>query len=162
MKDGDKEGDASEFPGLPNLHADEKVMEFSVSEPTKAIVPSDDLPSRSHLHRAVCSGLTNRVSEIIEKLGKVDATKLVNQRDELGFFPLHSAASLCLPEVDSFGFQQASKIARVLLSSGADVACCDLEGTTPLHWASRVGNDELTQLFLMNRSPIGKSASLFT
>lgn len=154
-----KEGDDDNvpgLPGLPNLHADHK-EEASGKDPEPLTAdPLRELDSRSDLHKAACSGSVEEVSQVLEKLKSADATKLVNQQDDAGYFPLHSAAAICLPEVDSFGFHEASEIVRILLAAGANVAACDGDNNTALHWAARVGNDELTQSLLMNRCPVGK------
>ena len=124
--------------------------------------PLRELDSRSALHKAVCAGSVDEVSRELEGLQATEALKKVNQQDDAGYFPLHSAAAICLPEVDSFGFHEASEIVRMLLSAGANVAACDGDNNTALHWAARVGNDELTQSLLMNRCPVGKSLSFRT
>lgn len=159
IKEGDDDNEPG-LPGLPNLHADQK-EEVSAKEPEPLTAdPLRELDSRSALHKAVCAGSVDEVSRELEGLQATEALKKVNQQDDAGYFPLHSAAAICLPEVDSFGFHEASEIVRMLLSAGANVAACDGDSNTALHWAARVGNDELTQSLLMNRCPVGKM-SLF-
>lgn len=141
---------------MPNLHADQD-EETSAKDPEPLTAdPLRELDSRSALHKAVCSGSVGEVSKVLEELEKSECSKQVNEQDGAGYFPLHSAAAICLPEVDSFGFHEASEIVRMLLTAGANVAACDGESNTALHWAARVGNDELTQSLLMNRCPVGK------
>ena len=157
IKEGDDDNEPG-LPGLPNLHADQK-EELSAKEPEPLTAdPLRELDSRSALHKAVCAGSVDEVSRELEGLQATEALKKVNQQDDAGYFPLHSAAAICLPEVDSFGFHEASEIVRMLLTAGANVAACDGDSNTA-HWAARVGNDELTQSLLVNRCPVGKSLS---
>ena len=156
IKEGDDDNEPG-LPGLPNLHADQKEeASAKESEPLTAD-PLRELDSRSALHKAVCVGSVDEVSRELQELPAAEAIKKVNTQDDAGYFPLHSAAAICLPEVDSFGFHEASEIVRMLLTAGANVAACDGDSNTALHWAARVGNDELTQSLLMNRCPVGKS-----
>ena len=158
IKEGDDDNEPG-LPGLPNLHADQK-EDVSAKEPEPLTAgPLRELDSRSALHKAVCAGSVDEVSKELEGLQATEALKKVNHQDDAGYFPLHSAAAICLPEVDSFGFHEASEIVRMLLTAGANVAACDGDSNTALHWAARVGNDELTQSLLMNRCPVGKSLS---
>lgn len=150
-------GNGPGFPGLPDLHVTEEKPPAPLASSASAVrpSPSSDLQSRSALHQSVCSGSTKEVSMVIAKIGKAEAAQLANQQDTAGFLPLHSAAALYFPNEDSFGFHEASEISRLLLSNGADVTSCDADGNTSLHWSARVGNDELTEILLMNRCPIG-------
>ena len=156
VKEGDDDSESG-LPGMPNLNSDQKeAASAKESEPTPAD-PLRELESRSVLHKTVCMGSVGEVSKVLENLDEAETSKQVNQQDANGFFPLHSAAAMCLPEVDSFGFHEASEIVRMLLTAGANVAACDGESNSALHWAARVGNDELIQSLLMNRCPVGKS-----
>ena len=156
IKEGDDDSESG-LPGMPNLNSDQKEA-ASAKEPEP--IPADplrELESRSVLHKTVCMGSVGEVSKVLENLDEAETSKQVNQQDANGFFPLHSVAAICLPEVDSFGFHEASEIVRMLLTAGANVAACDGESNSALHWAARVGNDELIQSLLMNRCPVGKS-----
>ena len=68
--------------------------------------------------------------------------KALNEMDNDGFCPMHSAVSLGPSNM-------AIVMTHLLLSFGADATIVDRFGNTPLHWAARAGNDELTQVLLL-------------
>jgi cytohesin len=65
----------------------------------------------------------------------------VNNRDFLGWTPLHLAA-----------LSGQTAIAETLLSNQADVDSQDDIGNTPLHWAAFFGHSDLVELFLRHKA----------
>lgn len=109
---------------------------------------------RSLLHKAVCQMdevvVRNRLSAVL------DSEASVCYCDEGGYYPIHSSASLRMlnsPRVI------ATVITRLLLTGGADAACTDSKGNTPLHWAARAGDEDVANLLLMKNCPPGMYAS---
>jgi Ankyrin repeats (many copies) len=105
---------------------------------------------RSLLHRAVCemdlSGVQSQLSS-----GSGD---YLEQRDQKGYCPIHSACALCLK--DPVNSAIAGEIVRLLISAGADASIRDLDGNTSLHWAARAGDKGTSELLLLKNSPKGK------
>lgn len=108
---------------------------------------------RSTLHMAVCNGSVIEVSQICSSLAESKSTA-INERDDAGFHPLHSAVALGL--LDQYGpnCQEALEICQLLIDNGADVMCRDRDGSTPVHWAARAGHSEVLGLLLLKSCPL--------
>jgi ankyrin repeat protein len=91
------------------------------------------------------------VTARIEELQRLACTA-----DDKGYTPLHTAAALCMASnVTTYGFQRDN--VRLLLSAGANVACPDYSGNSPLHWAARAGDSDIAYLLILKSCPIGKT-----
>lgn len=101
---------------------------------------------RSTLHRAVCD--MNVMA--IQNCGTGDLAK----RDDAGYCPLHTAASLSMltPSNTNLAFD----ICQLLISAGADATLADSNGNTPLHWAARAGNERVAHLMMLNNCQTGR------
>lgn len=109
--------------------------------------------TRTALHAAVCGGLTEEVTRMLETsqpngqgTDEMRRTQ-VCLADSGGFAPLHSAASLRM--VDDAGNMTALSMTHLLLSAAANVECLDRYGNTPLHWAARVGNSKVALILIL-------------
>lgn len=109
--------------------------------------------ARTSLQVAVCRGSVNEVSEICSTL-IVSNTSVVMERDEAGFYPLHSAAALGLIEHFGPNSSEPTEICRLLIECGADVTSRDAQGNTPVHWAARAGHSEVLGLLLLKSCPL--------
>ncbi|XP_031400492.1 26S proteasome non-ATPase regulatory subunit 10 [Punica granatum] len=121
---------------------------------------------RSLLHVAVSSGK----SEVVNILCEADQSRsFINKKDEEGWAPLHSAASIGNPQiletllnngadinVQNDGGRTALHYAAskgwrkiaVLISHGAKINMKDKYGCTPLHRAASTGNSEMCELLI--------------
>mmetsp|Transcript_21228 Transcript_21228/g.46056 ORF Transcript_21228/g.46056 Transcript_21228/m.46056 type:complete len:1444 (+) Transcript_21228:445-4776(+) len=108
---------------------------------------------RSTLQSAVCNGSVIEVSQICSSL-TASTSPVNNERDDAGFYPLHSAAALGLLEQFGPNCQEALEICQLLIGSGADVMCRDKDGNTPVHWAARAGHSEVLGLLLLKSCPL--------
>ena len=104
---------------------------------------------RSLLHKAVCE---MDIAAVQSELSSGSGDYL-EQRDSMGFCPIHSACSLCM--IDPMNSAVAGEIVRLLISAGADVSIRDLDGNTPLHWAARVGDKVTAEFLLVKNNPKG-------
>ncbi len=106
--------------------------------------------NRSAIHLAVCGGSLQEVKHLINDNPEMSnasiksdtKSKLLNEMDNDGFCPIHTAVSLSPSNM-------AVVMTHLLLSLGADAAIADKFGNTPLHWAARAGNDEVAQVLLL-------------
>ncbi|KAL7549185.1 hypothetical protein ACHAWF_012454 [Thalassiosira exigua] len=137
--------------------ANEPVMSLSdaaeVMAVSQVLLPLPLRSPRSSLQIAVCNGYVNEVSQICSTLAG-NNTSVINERDDAGFNPLHSAAALGLMEMFGPNSIEASEICRLLLDCGADLACRDPQGSTPVHWAARAGHCDILSLLLMRSCPL--------
>lgn len=108
---------------------------------------------RSVLHVAICNSSVTEVSQLCSTLAGSNSP-VVNERDDAGFHPLHSAVALALVDQAGSNCREALEICQLLINSGADVMCCDKEGNTPLHWAARAGHGEVLGLLLQKNCPL--------
>ncbi len=137
--------------------AGEGVMSSQVDMPSVSkpdlLLPSPLRSPRSVLHLAVRNGSVIEVSQLCTNIA-ASKSPVINERDDAGFHPLHSAAALGL--LDQFGpnCQEAIEICQLLIDSGADVAARDGDGNTPVHWASRAGHSEVLGLLLLKSCPL--------
>lgn len=106
---------------------------------------------RTILQAAICNGSLNEVSQICTLVSSNTNINVVNERDDAGYHPLHSAAALGV--LEHFG-PNSLEICGVLISSGADVMCRDPNGNTPVHWAARAGRSKLLNLLLTKSCPL--------
>jgi len=113
--------------------------------------PGSDF-GRSLLHKAVCD---MDVSDVQTQLSSGSGDYL-EQRDQKGYCPIHSACALCL--INPINSAMAGEIVRLLISAGADASIRDLDGNTSLHWAARAGDRGTAELLLLKNSPKGKSS----
>ena len=107
--------------------------------------------NRSSIHLAVCGGSLQEVKRLINmshtgmNTGTMTSStkrKLLNEMDNDGFCPMHTAVSLSPSNM-------AVVMTHLLLSFGADATIVDGFGNTPLHWAARAGNDEVAQVLVL-------------
>jgi ankyrin repeat protein len=75
--------------------------------------------------------------------------------DDKGYTPLHTSAALRMASHTTT--YNTTEIARLLLLAGANVACLDYSGNSPLHWAARAGDSEIAYLLILKSCPIGKT-----
>lgn len=129
----------------------EEVM-AAVSE-LNILLPLPLRSPRSTLQQAVCHGLVNEVTQICSTL-TVSNSSVVTERDDAGYYPLHSAAALGLVEHFGSNGAEAMEICRLLIDCGADVACRDAKGNTPVHWAARAGHTDVLGLLLLKSCPL--------
>ena len=108
---------------------------------------------RSVLHVAICNSSVTEVSQLCSTLAKSNSP-VINERDDAGFHPLHSAVALALLDQTGSNSREALEICHLLINSGADVMCCDKEGNTPLHWAARAGHSEVLGLLIQKCCPL--------
>lgn len=95
---------------------------------------------RSELHQAVCDSDYVRIQALVNA-----SSAFLNQLDDAGFCPLHSAcaSALALPvDQPPPGINEA---VRILLAAGTDPEILDSKGNTPLHWAARSGDKDATE-----------------
>ena len=109
------------------------------------------------LQLAICKGSVievNRICSAMSAAKSPSMSLMINQRDEAGYFPLHSAVALCL--LDDFGLNRPDslEICQLLIDTGADVTCRDKEGNTAVHWASRAGHVGVLGLLLVRNCPL--------
>jgi hypothetical protein len=104
---------------------------------------------RSLLHKAVCEMDINAVQTELSS----GAVEYMEQRDTKGYCPMHSACALCM--FDPMNSATAGEIVRLLIAAGADASIRDLDGNTPLHWASRAGDRGTAELLLLKNNPKG-------
>ena len=139
-------------------------MEVSVNDEDMAslIMPNTILPlplrnPMTDLQLAICKGSVIEVNKICSDMVAAKSPSMslmINQRDEAGYFPLHSAVALCL--LDDFGLNRPDslEICQLLINIGADVTCRDNEGNTAVHWASRAGHVGVLGLLLVRNCPL--------
>lgn len=104
---------------------------------------------RSRLHELICSMDVSAVNALLS--GAQMDTSVLQKKDEAGFCPIHSACALSM--LQSSNAPEASEITRLLIAAGADVACADSDGNTPLHWAARAGDESVAQILLLKNCP---------
>ena len=146
----------SKEPGLGSPNGQTTAADDAEAEEVAApeiLVPSPLNSPRSNLQLAVRNGSVLEVSQICSTLDSSQPS-VINERDDAGFHPLHSAAALGL--LDQFGpnCQESLEICKLLLNIGADVMCLDKEGNTPVHWAARAGHIEVLRLLLVRNCPL--------
>jgi hypothetical protein len=108
---------------------------------------------RSVLHVAICNSSVTEVSQLCSTLAGSNSP-VINERDDAGFHPLHSAVALALLDQAGSNCREALEICQLLINNGADVMCCDKEGNTPLHWAARAGHADVLGLLLQKNCPL--------
>ena len=121
--------------------------------PTPNLLPLPLRSPRSTLQLAVYNGSVNDVSQICSTLAASNSSAIM-ERDDAGYYPLHSAAALGLLEQFGPSSGEAMSICQLLIDNGADVTCRDPQGNTPVHWAARAGNCELLGLLLSKSCPL--------
>jgi ankyrin repeat protein len=84
------------------------------------------------IHDAAKAGDLAKVKALL-----TDNPGLVNEKTEIGWTPLHTAA-----------FCGHKDVVELLLAKGAKVNAKDNGGETPLHWAATEGNKDVVELFL--------------
>ena len=103
----------------------------------------------------VMEGPTNTVgfaaahgnSELLSRLLQSNSTS-INERDDLGFTPLHWAAQ---------AGQDA--IVKQLLVDGASINSTDPKGNTPLHWAVFTGHSNVVEMLIANKAGLNVKGS---
>jgi ankyrin repeat protein len=120
---------------------------------TPVILPPPLRNPRSDFQLAIFRGSVADVSQICTDIS-ASKSPVINQRDEAGYFPLHSAVALGL--LDEFGLncRESLEICQMLIDNGADVTCRDKDGNTPVHWASRAGHIGVLGLLLVRNCPL--------
>lgn len=116
------------------------------------ILPLPLRGSRSDLQLAIRSGSVIEVSQICSTLAS--SSPVINERDDAGYHPLHSAVALGLLDQLGPNCQEAVEICQLLIDSGADVKCRDKFGNTSVHWAARAGHTEVLGLLLLKSCPL--------
>jgi len=86
------------------------------------------------IHAIVYSNCTNRLLEVIDKVGLI-----INDKDSSGATPLLLSISLGYFEM-----------AKLLIENGANVNICDNEGIYPIHIASQFGSLDFIKILLKN------------
>lgn len=81
--------------------------------------------------------------EIMHRL--IKAGIQVNQADDKGETPLHSAAE-----------NDARTVVQLLLDHGAEVNAADHQGNTPLHWAAMNGHVAVVEMLLISGAAINR------
>jgi ankyrin repeat protein len=104
---------------------------------TKARLNAQRAPSQFSLNEAV------QLNDIVLVKALLDSGSDINERDELGETPLHTAA------VGGYG-----EIASLLIAKGADVNARDVRGLTPLHAAAWMGYPNLVALLIEHGADI--------
>eukprot|EP00548_Thalassiothrix_antarctica_P009026 CAMPEP_0194152770 /NCGR_PEP_ID=MMETSP0152-20130528/53887_1 /TAXON_ID=1049557 /ORGANISM="Thalassiothrix antarctica, Strain L6-D1" /LENGTH=1121 /DNA_ID=CAMNT_0038857549 /DNA_START=103 /DNA_END=3468 /DNA_ORIENTATION=- len=103
---------------------------------------------RSPLHKAICE---MDMAAVHQELSDSIGAASLHRKDEAGFHPIHSACALSM--VDSGNSSIACEITRLLIAAGGDSSVADNNHNTPLHWASRSGDSDVSQLLLMRNCP---------
>ena len=129
----------------------------NLAEVAPATTKTEILPlplrgSRSDLQLAIRSGSVIGVCQICSTLAS--PSPVINERDDAGYHPLHSAVALGLLDQLGPNCQEAVEICQLLIDSGADVTCRDKVGNTPVHWAARAGHTEVLGLLLLKSCPL--------
>lgn len=124
------------------------------SRPSGVLLPvcgPGDAFRRNLLHRAVCDGDVESVSDQLEVVANRSEGVLMKM-DDAGYCPLHTACALGLkdPNLASRG----REIVILLLGAGADASQRDADGNNPLHWAARSGDGEAASKLLMKNCPM--------
>lgn len=115
-----------------------------------------DAYERSPLHQTVCS------QDIISLRTLLDVVKpnVLEQLDEAGYCPLHSACAILMKEeVNTKEIEMIhNEMVHLLLANGADPTRHDSKGNSPLHWAARAGDRDAAEQ-LLKKSVGGKDAT---
>jgi len=127
--------------------------EPEVPPQSTGVLPAPLRNPRSALQHAVCSGSIHEVSELCSSISTPHAP-IIAERDDAGFHPLHSAAALGMSPHFGPHSPEALEITRLLIDAGADVACRDAHGNTPVHWAARAGHSDVLALLISKSCPM--------
>lgn len=93
------------------------------------------------------------MSAVHQELSDSIGAASLHRKDEMGYYPIHSACALGMSGGGPDAKTIAIEITKLLLSSGGDASTVDSSRNTPLHWASRSGDAELVRLLLMRNCP---------
>ena len=138
----------------PTAHKTVMLNQTEAASDTAAnLLPLPLRSPRSVLHVAICNSSVIEVSQLCSTLAESNSPA-INERDDAGFHPLHSAAALALIGRTGSNSREALEICQLLINSGADVMCCDKEGNTPLHWAARAGHSDVIRLLVHKCCPL--------
>jgi len=102
-----------------------------IDEQTEALLNTQTLPSQFSLNEAV------QLNDPVLVKALLDSGSDINEKDELGETPLHTAAV--------GGYRE---IVSLLIEKGADVNARDVRGLTPVHAAAWMGYPEIIGLLI--------------
>jgi hypothetical protein len=145
-------GGETSVEGTPTSH-----VKYAAADSFAAVHPvcgPSTAYGRTALHQAVCEADVDKVQDELSEIVVSQKEVLLDQRDEAGYSPLHSACALLSRYECATSEEYSNEVVRLLLSARADPSREDSKGNTPLHWAARSGDREASVQLLMKNCPL--------